>query len=66
MGSHLADMIARMGEMLLSPEMGHVLMLALEGSDHIVMGKSKLSESDIHICQTPNLLLHFIRCITIY
>lgn len=60
MGSRLADMIARMGEMLLSPEMGHVLMLALEGSDHIVMGKSKLSDNEIHMCRTPNLLLHFM------
>ena len=60
MGTRLSDIIARMGELYLSPEMGHVLMLALEGADHILNGKSNVSQNEKHVCRTPSLLLHFM------
>ncbi|NDA48388.1 MAG: hypothetical protein EBY21_14170, partial [Alphaproteobacteria bacterium] len=59
-GARLADMLCRVGELLLSPEMGHVLMLALEGAEFVKKGECNISVNEVHICRTPSLLLHFM------
>ena len=59
-GARLADMLCRIGELLLSPEMGHVLMLSLEGTEFIKKGECNISDNEVHICRTPSLLLHFM------
>lgn len=59
-GARLQDVLCRMGEIALSPEMGHLMMLAIEGLDHLREGASGIKEHEQQYCQTPALLLHFM------
>ena len=59
-GARIQDVLCRMGEIALSPEMGHLMMLALEGLDFIRQGQSKITEHELGFCCSPPLLLHFM------
>lgn len=50
-----------MGEIALSPEMGHLMMLAVEGVVHLRDGACGIREHEVQYCETPALLLHFMR-----
>jgi hypothetical protein len=60
-GARLQDVLCRMGEVALSPEMGHMMMLAVEGLYHLRDGVSSIKEHEQQYCQTPEMLLHFMR-----
>lgn len=58
--ARLQDVLCRMGVIALSPEIGHLMMLAIEALDHLKSGASKIAPHEQQYCQTPALLLHFM------
>lgn len=59
-GARLQDVLCRMGEVALSPEIGHMMMLAIEGLYHLRDGVSSIKEHEEQYCHTPAVLLHFM------
>jgi hypothetical protein len=58
--ARLQDVLCRMGVLALSPEIGHLMMLAIEALDHLKGGASRIAPHEQQYCQTPALLLHFM------
>lgn len=59
-GSRLQDVLCRMGEIALRPEMGHAMMLALDGLDYLREGSASITENEHGYCRSPALLLRFM------
>ena len=59
-GARLQDVLCRMGEIALRPEMGHAMMLALDGLDYLHKGSASITENEHGYCRSPPLLLRFM------
>lgn len=58
--ARIQDVLCRMGVIALSPEIGHLMMLAREATDHLTTGASSVEPHHQSFCRTPTLLLHFM------
>lgn len=58
--SRLQDVLCRMGEIALCPEMGHAMMLALDGLDFLLGGGTSITDNERGYCHSPALLLCFM------
>lgn len=58
--ARLQDVLCRMGVIALSPEVGHLMLLAVEALDHLQSGASRIAAHEHQYCRTPALLLHFM------
>ncbi len=58
--ARLQDVLCRMGVIALSPEVGHLMLLAIEALDHLQSGKSRIAAHEHQYCRSPALLLHFM------
>ena len=58
--ARLQDVLCRMGVVALSPEVGHLMMLAIEALDHLESGASRIAPHEQQYCQSPATLLHFM------
>ena len=59
-GARLQDVISRMGEIALSPEMGQMMVYALDARVSMENGKNTLSENEREVCHNPALLMDFM------
>ena len=59
-GFRLQDVLCRMGEIALSPEIGHAMMLALDGLRFLHTGSASITQNEQGYCHSPALLLHFM------
>lgn len=58
--ARLQDVLCRMGVIALSPELGHLMLLAIEAQDHLRSGASRVAAHEHQYCRSPALLLHFM------
>lgn len=49
-----------MGEIALSPEMGHLMMYAYDGAEYLRTGIDGLRENERTACEDPRLLLAYM------
>ena len=57
----LPEVLARMGVVALSREFGYLMNLAIDGCDFIARGETTITDNERQTCETPELLLHFMR-----
>jgi hypothetical protein len=59
--TRVQDVVSRLGAILLSPEFGHLMMLAMPGRETLADGVAKpITAGEREVCATPRLLLHFM------
>ena len=55
------EVLSRMGVVALSREFGYLMNLAIDGCDFLARGETTITDNERQTCETPGLLLHFMR-----